>query len=145
MRRTAVVKIDRDAKLLEEWAKALESGKYQQGSHKLRKTGAESGKDMWCCLGVLCDMFPLGGRWELDGDRRWYHFKSGADKVVNWPPLSIIKTAGLTVEEINTLASLNDQGYSFVQIADYIRSVILGDEDNEGWMAANHPPEKQDA
>lgn len=39
-----------DAKLKEDWVKALRSGEYKQGIGKLRE------RDEFCCLGVLCQV-----------------------------------------------------------------------------------------
>jgi hypothetical protein len=44
---------------VESWCEALESGKYKQTTHSLRKG------DGFCCLGVACD---LSGAGEWDGD-----------------------------------------------------------------------------
>lgn len=39
------------------WIEALESGKYEQGHYLLRRTMADTGKTLWCCLGVACELY----------------------------------------------------------------------------------------
>src|SRR5574338_724199 len=62
---------DSQAAIVKEWIDALRSGKYQQGTRKLRGINND-----YCCLGVLCDMYvrqhPNSARWTLgEGDDRW--------------------------------------------------------------------------
>lgn len=103
----------------EAWVAALRSGKYKQGGGALRKD------DAFCCLGVLCDISGLGswngGTYEPMGDHR-------ADssciylprEVVEWAGVSSWNPALLKGGERITLASMNDGGSTFGQIADTI-------------------------
>ena len=46
-----------DAKLKAKWVKALRSGKYRQGTGRLKRE-REDGEDEYCCLGVLREIQP---------------------------------------------------------------------------------------
>jgi len=117
-------------------AKALRSGDYKQGRGSLQN------RDGFCCLGVACDVFQ-----KTEGQGKWEPETSAdADSVANpqrftladgsheWAyPSSVIqdwlgftgKTAPLKTDEpgesiYQNLASKNDYGSSFIQIADLI-------------------------
>jgi len=52
------------------WLEALRSGKYKQGKEKLRQRDKVSHRHVYCCLGVLCDLYiqEVGGiAWTKDG------------------------------------------------------------------------------
>ena len=91
------------------WTAALRSGVYEQG------TGFLKSKDKFCCLGVLCD---------LNDPKEWvdetYHFQS------MFLPASLMTKAGLTEQQSALLASMNDTGSTFEEIADLIESYYLG-------------------
>jgi hypothetical protein len=96
------------------WLKALRSGEYQQCRAYLH---TESG---YCCLGVLSELACQSG--EVDLERKWWSearfetFGSGSSfldsRVATW--------AGLNADREQRLASMNDAGKSFLEIADYI-------------------------
>ena len=114
------------------WIDALRSGDYKQGRAVLR-----SQNDEFCCLGVLCDL--SGGEWS-GTDQNAYSFKPASpdgleqtSSVHYLPPQvrydaelpnsfggcgDIILLNGNSV----ALASLNDSGLSFSQIADLIEN-----------------------
>ena len=48
----------------QKWIDALRSGKYEQGSEKLRSVSG------YCCLGVLCDLYAQehDTQWEFRGN-----------------------------------------------------------------------------
>ena len=98
------------------WVAALRSGKYKQGQGKLRVN------DRYCCLGVLCDIVNPEG-WEQipDPDNKVYANRYRGSCNAHYIPHDLEKDAGLG-NSINVLrlAPLNDSGYSFDQIADYI-------------------------
>lgn len=115
------------------WVEALESGQYQQGRHALRR------EDMFCCLGVACDVaitnglkinayeLESGPEWNYDGNldslprsvREWY----GLDE--SNPELEF--PDGSTADCIYA----NDSGrYGFVDIAAGVRNTFL--EDSNG-------------
>lgn len=104
------------------WADALESGKYKQGRGQLR-----GNNDDYCCLGVLCDLSGLGV-WETPEYTgqymRFAHSETSretaflTDEVQNWAEMKDF--AGSLPDSIS-LASENDQGRTFTEIAAIIR------------------------
>lgn len=99
--------------LITKWLEALRSGKYPQGRSRLHGHGG------YCCLGVLCDIVDPS-KWkdlEYDGD-------------VSLPPKYIMDMAGLKIDDVKYLASKNDYGVPFKDIADIIEARYgLGSED----------------
>ena len=130
----------------EQWLSALESGDYQQGQANLRNADFE-----YCCLGVLCDLvsdmewvisepkldhytfrnesiFPppqIANRFGLqqrDGSFRIARIrdKEDRDKIQRtWGKL----TTPASAQEKHTasLSMLNDNGWTFEEIADLVR------------------------
>ena len=94
-----------------EWLKRLRSGDYLQGKSFLCQVGPE-GEHLFCCLGVLAD-FAVEDEWESKGSMFLCGRGSGLldDK---WIPYEIQ----------NDLASMNDSGDSFDEIADYIEETL---------------------
>jgi hypothetical protein len=100
------------------WIEALRSGRYTQAEGFLRIN------DSMCCLGVLCDIIAPED-WDRQGEFR------GEDML---PPEELCDTIGLPrparVAELtndpeagtitNDLATMNDGGASFAEIADFI-------------------------
>jgi hypothetical protein len=121
----------------QKWIDALRSGKYDQGSEKLRSVTG------YCCLGVLCDLYSKeqGSEWEFRGNVEtnlqpqdyWYF-----DGESEFLPESVKEWAGITdksphvkidVEEDcgednwfyhEHLADLNDSGYTFNELSKLI-------------------------
>lgn len=106
----------------------------------------------YCCLGVLCDLYvkenpknPHGARWE-DGAFKFFDEKLGRSRSEgDLPPGFVYKWAGLDVEdgsapyvgisveeaegyglvdESESLAVLNDEGWTFKDIAEKIREQL---------------------
>src|SRR5882762_6484724 len=53
------------------WSEALRSGKYRQGTHRLRNAD-----DTYCCLGVACDLLAEDGilpPWVIGDGDEFYH------------------------------------------------------------------------
>lgn len=117
---------------VKEWLKALRSGKYKQGRGALKQG------DLFCCLGVACDISGLD-KWQtgITTSLETYLDKVGSLPVENMRRLELSNTAGVfDIKNINTkdkqiqhlmdsssacaLAHLNDEGVSFNQIADFI-------------------------
>lgn len=110
------------------WVAALRSGKYQQCRGKLH---ADLG---FCCLGVLCDIY--------NSDLWSFERRSGeqyGETIFMWGPfydestLPPIVVKGVGLNEVNpriycsgsistgtALSALNDNGYTFEEIADAI-------------------------
>ncbi len=115
-----------NSQVKQQWTTALRSGEYTQGRWNLQ---TEQG---FCCLGVLCDVYAkeTGTEWEVsitddDEPLTYYSFEGRSTNL----PESVVKWAGLDHEspfvkyasgETNELAGLNDQGYTFEEIAQLI-------------------------
>lgn len=115
------------------WVAALRSGEYEQERGYLQ---TEHGH---CCLGVLCDLHAKEtgqGDWlpwgsGERGHTRCYRDESGVGGEYT-PPLSVCEWADLEEEPCvrvkqpdgdvtaDEIVNLNDQGYSFAQLADLI-------------------------
>lgn len=108
------------------WLPALRSGKYQQGVGNLRRHTDFT--DTYCCLGVGCDLWDPS-RWHLELNRYLYIADMGVS-----PEFAAF--VGLRddngsfyftsdddqddYEASQCLSALNDDGYTFKQIADII-------------------------
>jgi hypothetical protein len=109
------------------WLEALRSTRFLQGKHQLCKLTKDATRH--CCLGVLCELFIEQGGDLSKGppDRSgtlWYGDQQAIlpSKVVAWAGLS--SNTGELPGEDNTLASLNDGGTSFAEIADTIEAKL---------------------
>lgn len=117
-----------DEKVKESWLRALRSGEYQQGRDFLHQQDGS-----FCCLGVLCNLYVEStgrGHWVVLGDNEFLTFKSESEDMDTCLPESVLKWADMPLctpegaPELKTdnqsLAGLNDAGFSFSQLADYI-------------------------
>ena len=102
------------------WVEALRSGQYQQG------TGGLCGiYNHHCCLGVACRIFQeeVGGL-QIKLNSRHKYFAFDIDSA--YLPNKVRSWLGLTNRDGDfkggSLASLNDRGSSFKEIADVIES-----------------------
>jgi hypothetical protein len=95
------------------WVAALEGGEYKQGR------GALCEGDRYCCLGVLACVADPEGWYVDDYGRRVHRGKYGL------PGDELLRKTGLTFDEANTLASMNDGDCrpkrTFKTVAKYIR------------------------
>ena len=124
----------------QKWIDALRSGKYEQGSEKLRTVSG------YCCLGVLCDLYAQehDTQWEFRGNEEtnlqpkdYWYFEDQSEFV----PESVMDWAGFTencpvvkidVEEDDEdswfyhegLADLNDSGYTFNELSKLIQEQL---------------------
>lgn len=107
------------ADIKEKWVSALRSDEYVQGIGQLHACGN------FCCLGVLCDLHAkeTGGKWDTGLYLGEVCFLPIA--VVDWAGLDLVCPA-VTFEhnEGVTLATLNDNGKTFKEIADIIDSQL---------------------
>lgn len=117
------------------WVEALRSGEYKQTTGWLkREFPEEDGGARYCCLGVVCDILPLG-HWELDAQEvnrywiggRWDDYSSTVMPVLVMEALGFGSRAGeleisYLYDELRevSLTKLNDDGLTFEQIADVI-------------------------
>jgi hypothetical protein len=122
----------------QKWVDALLSGKYDQGSEKLRS------RQGYCCLGVLCDLYSQeqNQEWEFRGAFEeentqptdyWYFDGEGEflpESVKEWAGLSLANPlVKLDAEEEDEdpwsyhdeISNLNDTGYTFNDLAKMIQ------------------------
>ncbi len=103
--------------VMKEWVKALRSGGYKQGRDRL-----VDNDDKFCCLGVLCNIAPdsLGLDWKYIEDT----WTIGGNDIEL--PLVVRVWAGMNSSEghldhdMSNLSDLNDDGKSFIDIANHI-------------------------
>jgi hypothetical protein len=130
--------------IAKQWVDALKSGTYQQGQGKLHATDI-NGTCMYCCLGVLCDLYMQQNPDELDvkvvtrkSDVNLQHTQMlsiGDDSITVYDndslvlPLRVREWAGMhdalgrftnASHAQDSLAELNDHGMSFAKLADVI-------------------------
>ena len=94
------------------WVAALRSGKYQQGINVLRNG------DKFCCLGVACDLIDPDA-WERDNGY-------GTGDEMAWQELNTdgMDLPFIGISDAETLSNMNDSGYTFEEIADYIEAHV---------------------
>ncbi len=115
-------------KNIKKWVAALRSGKYKQGAFTLHR------KNKFCCLGVACELYQreVGGL-EIKKEIKEFLVDDGyredicvcydgdsyllPNKVRNWLDLSYPFQNGL--------ASMNDEGKSFEEIANYLDKELV--------------------
>jgi hypothetical protein len=112
------------------WIDALLSGDYSQGTDRLR-TG-----DRFCCLGVLCDLAaqegigqwsPINTNFHLDGK---VFYGAIPHVVADWAGLEYEDRTPLLdhteegTETLDQLASMNDSGWTFQQIAEIVKDKL---------------------
>ena len=117
-----------------QWVSALRSGEYKQTDGTLHRVISVSADgEGYCCLGVLCDIAVKAGviRSRIDGSREV--FEAGTEWESGVLPAKVERWAGLDNENPmvrtaegydSSLASLNDDGYSFGAIADLIENQL---------------------
>jgi hypothetical protein len=113
--------LEMDPGIRARWTAALRSGQYVQGYGQLRQGGGH------CCLGVLCDLAAKSGVISWDDIGPGSGFLPG--KVVDWAGLAGENARDPILahfpddegaDEDAAAASLNDDHFSFAQIADLI-------------------------
>lgn len=115
--------------IAQQWADRLQNGGYAQGKGKLRRA-EEGAPDKYCCLGVLCELAVEQGiiePAEINSYVGNYAYSSEMRsvslpaEVQEWSGLgSEMGMLATQVGDENDLASLNDGGFSFAQIAKII-------------------------
>lgn len=111
-----------DARYL--WVEALRSGKYNQGFSALKHKKVDEGF-AFCCLGVGCEIFPLGKWKDMEGSAVAYvsDDEEPGSENVGMPPESFLDLVGLSLKDAEELASANDSGTPFEEIADLIEEM----------------------
>lgn len=111
--------------ILKNWVVALRSGKYKQGKRYLRTS------DHFCCLGVLCEINNLP---RIEGFSGYRYYSSYSIEEL---PQLFANKLGIDINpEVNTeiipghsaprhLSSINDNGYSFDEIATLIETQLI--------------------
>lgn len=100
----------------EKWLAALRSGEYKQGQCALRKKD-----NKFCCLGVLADLYAkeMGIEWKMEED--CYKILDQGGTLPIWiADWAEIMSDGYVDRDHLTLASMNDHGHTFSEIADVI-------------------------
>lgn len=105
--------------VLNQWVPALRSGHYKQGKRYL----CEGNK--YCCLGVACDLlgelkqdsYYLNRRVTKDAEEYTYLEYRVAQKL-NMSLIGALNWSGQ--EHVVALATMNDNGMSFEEIADFL-------------------------
>lgn len=105
-----------DPDIKAKWLAALRSGNYRQGMGWLRTSNG------FCCLGVLCDVVEpsrWGGSHKVNDMLVWSHDGEDCMKY-QWEI-----DGGLLGEDTQEeLATMNDDGKPFAEIADYIENEL---------------------
>ena len=122
--------VQMDPVVKEKWLAALRSGEYTQTSTSLRRIvkvlyGEQLPEDQQyvghCCLGVLCDISGLS-EWHEPSVVGEYNYLG----TYGMPPDDVVEWAGmdprwaLTQHALGHLASMNDDGKTFEEIAQWI-------------------------
>jgi hypothetical protein len=114
-----------NAEIKAQWIAALSSGKYKQTASILHN------KLGFCCLGVLCDIKDSNWTKQLHSPNFYYgntfELSVLPPTVQEWSGI-YNKTGGIDLvnrdDDQETLASLNDSGFTFDQIADVIQHFL---------------------
>lgn len=101
-----------DQTLKQQWMTALRSGEYLQG------TGSLKYGDKYCCLGVLCSVM------EVSMNKRQTSFYYNGERMDVCLSIDLQQDIGMTGENQSKLANMNDEGRSFLEIADYIEKAL---------------------
>jgi hypothetical protein len=106
----------------EKWLQALRSKEYEQGRGCLKE------EDKFCCLGVLTDLYIKENNlnWSLDDSSCVYEkLPVPAPAVRDWAGLEYANPV-IKIDKPfpDTLAGMNDHGYSFEEIADVIEQQL---------------------
>jgi hypothetical protein len=115
----------------EKWLSALKE--FQQGKGKLR-----SEDNKYCCWGVLCEVYlQEGNKGEWKTGKNKYYFASPSTNSAFYPTSDVLNFAGIddsikfpaqinnedyeSVSIVTILAELNDKGFTFDQISQFIK------------------------
>lgn len=103
--------------LKDKWVQALESGRYEQTTGRLRRN------DQYCCLGVLLDV--AGYAWSPAArEGCWRAHDSKGYSMGQALTITACDEIGLETRTQDHLIALNDSGRSFNEIATYIRGAV---------------------
>jgi hypothetical protein len=106
-----------DNTLKTKWTAALRSGDYSQTSGLLTRLDLNGNVIGHCCLGVLCEIAGLESE-SRDGYRRYNYGDSDSAGTI---PFDFSSSIGIDSSDETVLIAMNDNdGYTFLQIADWI-------------------------
>ncbi len=116
----------KDPSLKKEWLKDLESGRFRQTDGMLCAMGGRGGHASYCCLGVMgCTLQRTNliavTRPKSKHDPQRGIFFDGEENFELLPE-NLRKKIGLTKTGQKKLALMNDNGKSFKEIANWIRT-----------------------
>lgn len=101
------------------WVTALRSGKYMQTRRKLKDATG------YCCLGVLCVISNKETGFGLRENQLQIGTENIGNTIRMWADLPLNQGAYVTIDaETDTLSAHNDQGRTFLQIADAIEAQL---------------------
>ena len=103
---------------------ALESGEYRQGTGALRRDAPDGGYT-WCVLGVTVDVLT-----DVEWRRRWRSSVYVGTGTLLWgfPTNATLMAIGMNESTAGDLADKNDGGWTFPEIAQWIRENIKGED-----------------
>lgn len=125
-----------DPEKRDEWIRRLESGEYPQTQARLVNsqhwTDEGEKKNAYCCWGVLCEMAvedPESGI-ERDPEHHEYFRDQHGNRMWAYPTAAVLEWAGIPPQvnldgepiEHTHVAQMNDTGFEFPQIAEWIRT-----------------------
>lgn len=107
------------------WIRALEAGRYKQARNSLCRYDADGNKIGHCCLGVLTEIAAKEGvRGAKSALSRLAKYEESSRS--SYLPTYVMKWAGMSsncgfISGLDNLASRNDLGFSFKELAMRIR------------------------
>jgi hypothetical protein len=112
-----------DKEVKEKWVKALRSGEYTQGHDYLCRTNDMTGKNHFCCLGVLCEV--MGLETEVRGLGFGIKYKFDDFESSTSLPGRLGRQLGVSASDADILVGMNDSGgKSFEEIANWIEEYL---------------------
>jgi hypothetical protein len=101
------------------WLEGLRNKKYKQGQGALCRAAVGSGILEYCCLGVLCDVID-SRKWQIDPRTGLREYVYNTSRVSSSLPCMLSRDIGLRNSEEFQLIEMNDQEFSFEEIAKWI-------------------------
>lgn len=108
-----------DNRIKKLWVNALRSGEYKQGKMRMRKEDRARNDVRYCCLGVLTEVQCQETDAEFTHDKQLL-----STNTRDWAGLEQRDPSFVRNGETETLATMNDRGDSFAQIADDIERYL---------------------
>lgn len=117
-----------NAKTRDKWVKALRSGKYEQMQASLGFRPAKNRPARYCCLGVLASLESkkLGAGWDVVGSKGEALSVPTQNNLsfTGHLPITACQLLALDDMVMRELATANDSGQSFDEIADLIEQRV---------------------